>query len=103
MAAVSTVVLATAATLAAGATISSAVEARKAGKLQEHISKQTEAVAKANQKKQEALALKEKKAADTKLEEQRARILKGQTGKGGLLFGSELGVEDETKKTTLGA
>ena len=102
MAALSTIALVTAATVAAGATVSSAIEAKKAGKEQKAATKKAEATALAETKKQEALALSEKKKADTKLEEQRARILKGQTGKGGLLFGSELGVEDEAKKLTLG-
>ena len=65
--------------------------------------KKSEAAAIAAQKKQETFAQSEKKKADTKLEEQRSRILKGQQGKGGLLFGSELGVTGDTKKQTLGA
>lgn len=89
--------------VSAAAQTYTAVETKKAGKEQKEATKKAEATALAETKKQEALALSEKKKADTKLEEQRARILKGQTNKGGLLFGSELGVDDETKKTTLGA
>ena len=99
-------ITAIATTVAGAATVAGAVEAKKSGKEQKEATKRAEATALAATKKQEKLALAEKKAADTKLEEQRARILKGQTRKGGLLFGSELGVannEDFVKKTTLGA
>ena len=85
----------------AGASIYGAVEAHKQGKRQERATKRSETAAATAQAEQEAFALEEKKVADTKLEEQRARILKGQQGRGGLLFGSELGTQD--KKQTLGA
>ena len=100
MAAISTVALVIGAAAAVGGVVISE-EARKDAKA---ATARSEASAREAQAEQEAVALSEKKAADTKLEEQRARILKGQQGRGGLLFGSELGVTDEaTTKTTLGA
>lgn len=103
MAAISTIVLASAAAIGAGAAVTGAVEAKKGRKAQAAANAKSEAAALAATKEQEALALTEKKKADTKLEQQRARILKGQTGRGGLLFGEETGVTDTTRKQTLGA
>ena len=53
MAALSTIVLVTAATVAAGATVSSAIEAKKSGKEQAAANKRAEATALAETKKQE--------------------------------------------------
>lgn len=100
MAALTTVALVVGATAAVGGVAVSA----KAASEQKKATARSEEEARKVQAEQEALALSEKKAADTKLEEQRTRILKGQQGRGGLLFGSELGVTDEdTTKTALGA
>ena len=79
--------------------------ARDARKAQEAAAAKAEAAAKAAQQQQQQLAAEEAAAADLKLEEQRARILKGKQGRGGLLFGGELGVsgDDTTKAKTLGA
>ena len=50
------------------------------------------------------IAAEEEAAAAEKLKEQQARLVRGRQGRGGLLFGSELGVQDgtEDKATTLG-
>ena len=68
---------------------------------QEKATKRAENRAIEAQQEQEAVALEEQTASDKKLEEARARIVKGRQGRGGLLFGSELGTEN--LKTTLGA
>jgi ribosomal protein L9 len=91
------------AAVGAGVAVKGAIDAKKARKEQAAANEKSEAAALAATKEQEALALAEKKKADTKLEQQRARILKGQTGRGGLLFGEETGVTDTTRKQTLGA
>ena len=96
-------VLAAAAVVTAVAATYSAYQAEEGRKDTKAANKRTEARAVEAQQEQEALAEVEQQEADVKLEEQRARILKGQKGRGGLLFGSELGVTDETTKTTLGA
>ena len=96
-------VLAVASLIGAATGAAGAVQARKGRKAQAAANEKSEAAALAATKEQEALALTEKKKADTKLEQQRARILKGQTGRGGLLFSEETGVTDTTRKQTLGA
>lgn len=78
----------------------SATQARKSRKRQERATDKAEAQAEESQAEQEALANEEKKVADTKLEEQRSKILKGKQGRRSLLFGDELGVTDKNK--TLG-
>ena len=98
MAAISTIALVTAATAAvAGAGI-----AYQAGEEQKKANEKAEDRAEAAQAEQEALALQEKKAADLNLKESQQRLMKGTSGRSGLLFGSEPGVDD-TKQTTLGA
>ena len=63
-----------------------------------------EAAAKKAQDEQAALAASEEATAAEKLKDQQARLVRGRQGRGGLLFGSELGTEDSTtnKASTLG-
>lgn len=79
-------------------------ESRESRKDQEKAIKKSEAVAEEALEEQEDLAKKEKKEADAQLEKARARMIKSQQGRGGLLFGSETGTEDTTTSTqqTLG-
>ena len=87
--------------ITAAAGVAGAVTAYQAGEDQEDAIKKQEAAARAAQAEQEALALTEKKEADKKVAEAQQRLLKGSTGGGGLLYGSELGVTDD-KSQTLG-
>lgn len=79
-----------------------AVSAYQAGEDQEDALKAQRRAAEKAQADQKALADKEKKAADLKAKDAQQRLLKGATGGGGLLYGSELGVTDD-KTDTLGA
>lgn len=82
------------------ATVYSADQSRKSRKDAKDNMDRIEKRASESQAEQEALANEEKKVADTKLEEQRSKILKGKQGRRSLLFGDELGVTDKNK--TLG-
>jgi len=87
--------------LTAAAGVAGAVTSYKAGEAQEDALKKQQKEAEKAQAKQEALAIKEKKASDLQLKEGQQRLLKGATGRGGLLYGSELGTGD-AQATTLG-
>jgi len=68
----------------------------KAGKEQKKALEAQEEEARLAQEEQEALALKEEKAAALKVKEGQKRLIKG-ASRGGLLYGSELGVEEKTQ------
>lgn len=87
-----------AAVVGAGAAAYGAKASHDARKAQAQANKKAEKAAIEAQAQQEALAAEEQATADLKLEEQRARIVKGKQGRRGLLFGSELGVEDGKSK-----
>ncbi len=93
-----------AAVTVAAASVYSAYETREARKDQEDANAKAEAAAKKVQDEQAALAAEEEAAAAEALKEQQARLIRGRQGRGGLLFGSELGTEDSTdnKASTLG-
>jgi hypothetical protein len=78
-----------------------AYESHQAGKEQKKQAERAEFSAREAQAKQEKIAIADKKASDLALKEQQQKMMKGTSGRTGLLFGSELGTED--KKTTLGA
>lgn len=89
----------------AGAAAYSAVEAKKARKDQASANAKAEKRAQEAQDAQAELAAEEEATAAEKLKDQQARLVRGRQGRGGLLFGSELGVQDGTddaKASTLG-
>ncbi len=88
--------------LTAASTAYSASEARKSRESQAAAQAKAEAEARRVQEEQAALASEEEAAAAEKLKEQQARLIRGRKGRGGLLFGSELGVEETDKAATLG-
>ena len=82
----------------------SANEQRKSLKEQERIQKEAAAEQRRLQEEQAALAAKEKADAEAELKAQQAGFKAAQDakrgGRGGLLFGSELGVTDESQTAT---
>lgn len=97
MAAISTIAL----VVGAAAAVGGAYTAYAAGEDQKDANAKAEAAARKAQDEQAALAAEEEKAAALKLKDQQARLVRGKQGRGGLLFGSELGVQDD-KASTLG-
>ena len=91
----------TALVIAAIAGVASAGVSYQAGEDQKKANDEARRNAEAAQAEQAALAAEEEKAAALKLKDQQARLVRGKQGRGGLLFGSELGVQDD-KATTLG-
>lgn len=95
-----------AAVVSAGATAYSVTEQQKARKDQAAAQAKAEAEAKRVQDEQAAFAAKEKADAEAALAAEQQSAAKKRSGRGGLLFGGELGVqpttEDENKRTTLG-
>lgn len=85
--------------LTAGAATYNASESRNARKDQQAANAKAEKRAVEAQEELAALAVAEKETADMKIEEQRARMLKGKRGRSGLLFGNELGVQPAKTKT----
>ena len=96
--------LVAAAVVSAGATAYGAIEQKKG--LKEQAASQREAAEKQRklQEEQAAQAAKEKAEAEAKLQAEQAQAAKAldakRGGRGGLLFGSELGVTDESGQTT---
>jgi len=88
--------------VAAGASVFAAYESEKARVEQVKASKKGRRSARSAQAEQTELAQKEEIAANKKLKEQQARLLKGTQGRSGLLFGTEKGTEQPLKQT-LGA
>lgn len=72
----------------------------KSGERQEEEAKKTQAAATRAQAEQEELALQEKKKSSKELAEAQSRLVRGTSGRTGLLTGTELGTD--TLKTTLG-
>ena len=98
MAAFSTIAL----VIGAAAAVGGAYTSYEAGKDQKDANEKAQRAAQAAQAEQAALAADEEKAAALKLKDQQARLVRGKQGRGGLLFGSELGVQDDDKASTLG-
>ncbi len=92
----------TALVLSSLATVAGAVETSKQVKKQEEEAKKSRVAATLAQDEQEALAEEEKKRSSEELAESQRRLIKGTSGRTGLLFGAETGV-DTNLKTTLGA
>jgi len=72
----------------------------KSAKSQKKAYQAQEAAAKSEQEKQRKFAEEQKKAEAEKLRQANARLLKGRTNKGGLLFGSEVGTDQGQPQTT---
>ena len=89
----------TMAVIAAAGTTATTIEQRKARKAQQKALDNSERMARESQAEQESLALQEKKTASSKLRDQQQRLLRASTGRGGLLFGSETGVQTPTTST----
>lgn len=83
------------------ATVASGVTSYRAGEEAKKQASRAEKKAATAQAEQEKMAIADKKASDLALKEQQQKMVKGTSGRTGLLFGSELGTED--KKQTLGA
>ena len=93
-----------AAVISAGATAYSSHQQSKAADAQADAQRKAAAEQKRLQEEQAAQAAKEKAEAEAKLKAEQAQAAKSldakRGGRGGLLFGSELGVTDESGQTT---
>lgn len=75
-------------------------ETHVARKEQKAATEKAEKEARGIQAEEEALALKEEKTASEKLRRQQQRLLKGKSGRTGLLFGTELGATESNGEPT---